>query len=158
MSFNIGLCLSVDMRREDIKPSQDGWVIYTNNVLKSLVIMYVTMYRLCIFFCEMKSPKYGWNNGPSSFSVKNILWKRNNTYSDLYLHTKFELTFTFTYLADAFIQSDLQIIHFLSVCVPGNRTHNLCAANAMLYHWVTWTHLTFSYVSSDFKWDKKCLF
>ncbi len=33
------------------------------------------------------------------------------------------------YLADAFIQSDLQciqVIHFLSVCVfPGNRTHNL---------------------------------
>ncbi len=25
---------------------------------------------------------------------------------------------------------------FLSVCVfPGNWTHNLCAANAMLYHW-----------------------
>ncbi len=27
---------------------------------------------------------------------------------------------------------------FLSVCVfPGNWTHNLCAANAMLYHWAT---------------------
>ncbi len=44
--------------------------------------------------------------------------------------------FTFMHLADAFIQSDLQCIqaiHFLSVCVfPGKRTHNLCAANAML--------------------------
>ncbi len=42
------------------------------------------------------------------------------------------------HLADAFIQSDLQYIqaiHFLSVCVfPGNRTHNLGGANAMLYH------------------------
>ncbi len=51
--------------------------------------------------------------------------------------------FTFTHLADAFIQSDLQciqVIHVLSVCVfPGNRTHNLCAANAMLYHWATGT-------------------
>ncbi len=29
---------------------------------------------------------------------------------------------------------------FLSVCVfPGNWTHNLCAANAMLYHWATGT-------------------
>ncbi len=28
----------------------------------------------------------------------------------------------------------------LSVCVfPGNRTHNFCAANAMLYHWATGT-------------------
>ncbi len=40
------------------------------------------------------------------------------------------------HLADAFIQSDLQYIqvkHFLSVCVfPGNRTHNLWTANAML--------------------------
>ncbi len=27
-------------------------------------------------------------------------------------------------------------LHFLSVHVfPGNQTHNLCAANAMLYHW-----------------------
>ncbi len=47
-------------------------------------------------------------------------------------------TFTFMHLADAFIQNDLQciqVIHLLSVHVfPGNRTHNLCAANTMLYH------------------------
>ncbi len=47
-------------------------------------------------------------------------------------------TFTFMHLADAFIQSDLQCIqaiHVLSLCVfPGNQTHNLCTANAMLYH------------------------
>ncbi len=45
------------------------------------------------------------------------------------------------HLADAFIQSNLQciqVIYFLSVHVfPGNRIHNLCAANAMLYHWAT---------------------
>ncbi len=44
----------------------------------------------------------------------------------------------FMHLSDAFIQSDLQCIqaiHIFSVCVfPGNRTHKLCAANAMLYH------------------------
>ncbi len=42
-----------------------------------------------------------------------------------------------------FIQRDLQciqVIHLLSVCVfPGNWTHDLCAANAMLYHWATGT-------------------
>ncbi len=47
------------------------------------------------------------------------------------------------HISDAFIQSDLQCIqaiHLLSVCVfPGNRTHNLCAANAMLHHWATET-------------------
>ncbi len=52
-------------------------------------------------------------------------------------------TFTLMHLADTFIQSDLQyiqVIHFLSVCVfPGNWTHNLCAANTMLYHWATGT-------------------
>ncbi len=47
------------------------------------------------------------------------------------------LAFTCMHLADAFIQSDLQciqvIIFFLSVYVfPGNRTHDLCADNAML--------------------------
>ncbi len=40
------------------------------------------------------------------------------------------------HLPDAFIQSNLQciqVIHFLSLHVfPGNRTYNLCAANAML--------------------------
>ncbi len=45
-------------------------------------------------------------------------------------------TFTFMHLADAFIQSDLQCIqaiHFFCQYVfPGNRTHNFCAANAML--------------------------
>ncbi len=50
---------------------------------------------------------------------------------------------TFMRLADAFIQRDLQciqVIHVLSVCVfPGNRTHNLCAVNTMLYHWATGT-------------------
>ncbi len=48
------------------------------------------------------------------------------------------------HLADAFIQSDsqyIQVIHLLSVCVfPGNWTHDLCAANAMLYHWATETY------------------
>ncbi len=30
----------------------------------------------------------------------------------------------------------------LSVCVfPGNRTHDLCTANVMLYHWATWTRM-----------------
>ncbi len=46
------------------------------------------------------------------------------------------LRLTFMHLADAFIQSDLQciqVIQFLAVHVfPGNRTHNLCAANTML--------------------------
>ncbi len=56
------------------------------------------------------------------------------------------ITFTFMHLADAFIQSDLQciqVIHVLSACVfPGNWTHNLCAANAMLYHRSHRLHIT----------------
>ncbi len=48
-------------------------------------------------------------------------------------------TFTFTHLADAFIQSDLHCIQvtvstFLSaLAFPGNRTHDLGVASAMLY-------------------------
>ncbi len=56
-------------------------------------------------------------------------------------------TFTFMHLADAFIQTTygaFRLYIFLSVCVfPGNRTHNLCAANAMLYHWATGTLFSF---------------
>ncbi len=49
------------------------------------------------------------------------------------------ITFTFMHLADAFIQSDLHCIQvtvstFLSaLAFPGNRTHDLGVANAMLY-------------------------
>ncbi len=52
------------------------------------------------------------------------------------IFTAFIYMFTFKHLADAFIQSDLkciQAIHFLSLHMfPGNQTHNICAANAML--------------------------
>ncbi len=49
-------------------------------------------------------------------------------------------TFTFMHLADAFIQSDLHCIQvtvftFLSaLAFPGNRTHDLGIASAMLYY------------------------
>ncbi len=51
-----------------------------------------------------------------------------------------DFTFTFTHLADAFIQSDLQciqdIIFFFHqyVCSLGIEPTTFCAANAMLYH------------------------
>ncbi len=43
------------------------------------------------------------------------------------------------HLADAFIQSDLHciqvtLLHFISSAFPGNRTHDLAIASAMLYH------------------------
>ncbi len=52
----------------------------------------------------------------------------------------FTFTFTFMHLADAFIQSDLHCIQvtvftFLSaLAFPGNRTHDVGVASAMLYH------------------------
>ncbi len=55
------------------------------------------------------------------------------------LTVKLWLTFTFMHLADAFIQSDLHCIQvtvstFLSgLAFPGNRTHDLGIASAMLY-------------------------
>ncbi len=48
-------------------------------------------------------------------------------------------TFTFMHLADAFIQSDLHcILHYSfyilsALAFPGNRTHDLGVASAMLY-------------------------
>ncbi len=54
-------------------------------------------------------------------------------------------TFTFMHLADAIIQSDLQCIQaihlYCQYVFSGNRTHNLCAANAMLHHWATGTRV-----------------
>ncbi len=54
------------------------------------------------------------------------------------------------HLADGFIQSytSFRLYIFFSVHVfPGNRTHNLCAGNAMLYHWATGTHFTGTHIS-----------
>ncbi len=52
------------------------------------------------------------------------------------------------YLADAFIQSDLQciqVIHFCQcVCSLGIEPTTFCAANAMLYHWATEHKLVFT--------------
>ncbi len=61
----------------------------------------------------------------------------NTLPSETFVHLSHDMTFTFMHLSDAFIQSDLQCIQaihfFLSVHVfPGNRTHNICTANAML--------------------------
>ncbi len=56
------------------------------------------------------------------------------------LNNIFTFTFTFMHLADAFIQSDLHCIqvtvfYILSaLAFPGNQTHDLGVANAMLYH------------------------
>ncbi len=50
------------------------------------------------------------------------------------------ITFTFS---RRFYPSAFRSYFFLSVHeFPGNRTHNLCAANAMLYHWATGTLTT----------------
>ncbi len=43
------------------------------------------------------------------------------------------------HLADAFIQSDFRLYIYYQYMFPGNRTHNLCAANTTLYHWATGT-------------------
>ncbi len=37
------------------------------------------------------------------------------------------------------IYSAFRLYMFCQYVFPGNRTHNLCAANAMLYHWATGT-------------------
>ncbi len=55
-----------------------------------------------------------------------------------FFHQRSVFLFTFMHLSDAFIQSHLQYSCYTCV-FPGNRTHNLCAANAMLYHWATGT-------------------
>ncbi len=49
------------------------------------------------------------------------------------------------HLADAFIQSDLQLhagyTFFISMCVPWeSNPQPFCAADAMLYHWATQEH------------------
>ncbi len=58
----------------------------------------------------------------------------------LFIESNITFTFTFMHLADAFIQSDLHCIQVTvfyilpALAFPGNRTHDLGVASAMLYH------------------------
>ncbi len=76
--------------------------------------------------------RYYINPQKSNYILSYILWNAMRYVSVTFYHlgwayalpTKMYLTllqsvltFTFMHLADAFIQSDLQVIHFLSVCV-----------------------------------------
>ncbi len=63
-----------------------------------------------------------------------------NNHNIFYFFQFLYISFTFMHLADAFIQSDLHCIQvtvftFLSaLAFPGNRTHDLSVASAMLYY------------------------
>ncbi len=62
---------------------------------------------------------------------------------------KLSYTFTCMHLADTFLQSDLQFIqamHFLYVCSLGIEPTTFCTANAMLYHWATWTLCKYTHI------------
>ncbi len=43
------------------------------------------------------------------------------------------------HLADAFIQSDFQVLYVLYLCSLGIEPTTFCAANVILYHWATGT-------------------
>ncbi len=62
----------------------------------------------------------------------------------LLIQMKQPFTFTFMRLADAFIQSDLQLhsgyTFLISMCSLGIKPTTFCAADAMLYHWATQEH------------------
>ncbi len=81
----------------------------------------------------------GWDRQTDRFVIMSLIciWCFNFFYNEIEIYK-------FLHFADAFTQSDLQymqVIHLLSECVfPGNWTHNLCTANAMLYHWATGTY------------------
>ncbi len=58
--------------------------------------------------------------------------------------------FTFTHLADAFIQNNLQCIQVILffhqyVCSLGIEPTTFCTANAMLYHWALRSFFIFNY-------------
>ncbi len=78
-----------------------------------------------------------WKNGPTGqIAWLKLKWQKITSDASKRENDSSDFTFTFMHLEDAFIQSDLlwiQAILILSICVfPGNWTHNLCAANAML--------------------------
>ncbi len=71
-------------------------------------------------------------------------------------HTMYLFIIIYMHLADAFIQNDLQciqVIHFLSVCVPWES--NPQPFNAMLYHWTTGNSIVgycYKYTWATYDW------
>ncbi len=67
-----------------------------------------------------------------------------NWYKNVFVDATVPFQLPYLHLADAFIQSDLQCIqatHFDQyVCSLGIEPTTFCVANAMRYHWATWTH------------------
>ncbi len=92
-----------------------------------LVISLHTIILVCIYYCVYISIIYY------------FFYNHKISYVYVYSMHAYTFTFTFMHLADAFIQSDLQRIQvtvstFLSaLAFPGNRTHDLGVASAMLY-------------------------
>ncbi len=88
----------------------------------SLAFMWLNVLCLCMHYAKIKMLKH-----LNQISKKCLILQDVCGCMGLHLH-----------LADAFIQSDLQLhsgYTFSLVCVfPGNRTHNHFAADAMLYH------------------------
>ncbi len=76
-----------------------------------------------------------------------LFLQMNSSYKELF--NIYNIYITFMHLADAFIQSYLQLhsgYTFSLVCVfPGNEPTTFCAVDAMLYHWATQEH-TYIYI------------
>ncbi len=78
------------------------------------------------------------------FSQINLKVRHLNPSSDL-VESKKQFTFyIYQTLLSKATYSAFWLCICLSVCVfPGNWTHNLCTANALLYHWATGTQWTY---------------
>ncbi len=83
----------------------------------------------------------------ASNTYKEICSHRPDSNGQLTFHSKCASSFIYIYAFTRHFYPKRLTMHsgytfVLSVCVfPGNRTHNLCAANTMLYHWATETRI-----------------
>ncbi len=118
---------------------------FTHTHTDTPIVLYVCIFYPCSWdrsvhvdihleWCNLSTVENPENSASSTKSAWCIIGLNGLWFADV-RKTSNVLSFTFMHLADAFIQSDLQCtqaIHFCQYVFPGNRTNNLCAANAML--------------------------
>ncbi len=116
---------------------ESGSYLCASNVTPTVVRFIVSVFLCLLCSCRMSSTQMTCSHFRKNRPKKRQkppgcrlrILSKNRPVPIFGRSTGASLLFTFTYLADAFIQSDLQLhpgYTFSLVCVfPGNRTHNL---------------------------------
>ncbi len=129
--------LTVIITLISMEPLLNQNIMYMFNhstVVRSMLIWYNSQWEWLIMYTNIVKQIFKDICNITNISISNYFYK-------------YCCSFTFMHLANAFIQSNLQVNSgynfFVSMCSLGIEPTTFCAANAMLYHWADFLCTTF---------------